>query len=135
MPSSGVHRDHRSAFDLVDELAEAAQTEQRRKRIQQLAQAQLLIVDEFGMRSIPPTPPRISSKSFTDDTDMARPSSPPTDPSRTGQDPRRQRRDIRHHWTASSTRPRSFPSKESPTGQDESGRPIQTVANFLPIAR
>ncbi len=44
---------YRSAFDLVDELAEAAQTEQRRKRIQQLAQAQLLIVDEFGMRSLP----------------------------------------------------------------------------------
>ena len=43
---------YRSAFDLVDELAEAAQTEQRRKRIQQLAQAQLLIVDEFGMRSL-----------------------------------------------------------------------------------
>lgn len=44
---------YRSAFDLVDELAEAAQTDHRRKRIQQLAQAQLLIVDEFGMRSLP----------------------------------------------------------------------------------
>jgi DNA replication protein DnaC len=44
---------YRSAFDLVDELAEAAQTEQRRKKIQQIAQAQLLIVDEFGMRSLP----------------------------------------------------------------------------------
>ncbi|HNY32097.1 MAG TPA: IS21-like element helper ATPase IstB [Fibrobacteria bacterium] len=44
---------YRSAFDLVDELAEAAQTDHRRKRIQQLTQAQLLIVDEFGMRSLP----------------------------------------------------------------------------------
>lgn len=44
---------YRSAFDLVDELAEAAQTEQRKKKVLQLAQAQLLIVDEFGMRSLP----------------------------------------------------------------------------------
>ncbi len=44
---------YRSAFDLVDELAEAAQTDQRKKKIHQLAQAQLLIVDEFGMRSLP----------------------------------------------------------------------------------
>lgn len=48
---------YRSAFDLVDELAEAATASvaARRKRIAQMAQAQLLIIDEFGMRSLPPT--------------------------------------------------------------------------------
>jgi len=44
---------YRSIFDLVEELAEAALAGQRKKRIHQLAQAQLLIVDEFGMRSLP----------------------------------------------------------------------------------
>ena len=46
---------YRSAFDLVDELAEAAtiSATARRKRIAAMVQAQLLIIDEFGMRSLP----------------------------------------------------------------------------------
>lgn len=46
---------YRSAFDLVDELAEAAtaSTAARKKRIASLVAAQLLIIDEFGMRSLP----------------------------------------------------------------------------------
>ena len=44
---------YRSAFDLVDELAEAAGTGTRKKRIHAFAAPQLLIVDEFGMKSLP----------------------------------------------------------------------------------
>jgi DNA replication protein DnaC len=46
---------YHSAFDLVDELAEAAtiSAAARRKRIAAMVQAQLLIIDEFGMRSHP----------------------------------------------------------------------------------
>jgi len=46
---------YRSAFDLVDELAEAAtiSVAARKKRIGTMVQAQLLIIDEFGMRSLP----------------------------------------------------------------------------------
>lgn len=44
---------YRSAFDLVDEMEAAEKAGQRRKLIHQFTQAQLLIVDEFGMRSMP----------------------------------------------------------------------------------
>lgn len=44
---------YRSAFDLADELAEAAETGTRKKRIQQLVLPQVLIVDEFGMKALP----------------------------------------------------------------------------------
>lgn len=44
---------YRSAFDLADELAEAAVTGTRKKRIQQLVAPQVLIVDEFGMKALP----------------------------------------------------------------------------------
>jgi DNA replication protein DnaC len=48
---------YRSAFDLADELAEEAANSAgaRKKRIAALVQAQLLIIDEFGMRSLPPS--------------------------------------------------------------------------------
>lgn len=44
---------YRSAFDLVDELAEASETGTRKKRIHQLVMPQVLIVDEFGMKALP----------------------------------------------------------------------------------
>lgn len=44
---------YRSAFDLADELAEAAETGARKKRIHQLVMPQVLIVDEFGMKALP----------------------------------------------------------------------------------
>ncbi|MDD5525607.1 MAG: IS21-like element helper ATPase IstB [Smithella sp.] len=45
---------YRSAFDLVEDLAEAFRMEQRKKLIQQLAAYNLLIIDEFGMKKMPP---------------------------------------------------------------------------------
>lgn len=45
---------YRSAFDLVEDLAEAFRMEQRKKHIQQLTKYNLLIMDEFGMKKMPP---------------------------------------------------------------------------------
>jgi DNA replication protein DnaC len=45
---------YRSAFDLVEDLAEAFRMEQRKKLIQQLTAHSLLILDEFGMKKMPP---------------------------------------------------------------------------------
>jgi len=44
---------YRSAFDLVEDLAEASRTETRKKMIQTLSKYQLLILDEFGMKKLP----------------------------------------------------------------------------------
>ena len=45
---------YRSAFDLVEDLAEAFRNEQRKKLVHQLAGYSLLILDEFGMKKMPP---------------------------------------------------------------------------------
>lgn len=45
---------YRSAFDLVEDLAEAFRMDQRKRHIQQLTRHSLLIVDEFGMKKMPP---------------------------------------------------------------------------------
>jgi len=45
---------YRSAFDLVEDLAEAFRTDQRKRLIQKLAKHNLLIIDEFGMKKMPP---------------------------------------------------------------------------------
>lgn len=45
---------YRSAFDLVEDLAEAFRMEQRKKHVQQLTKHSLLIMDEFGMKKMPP---------------------------------------------------------------------------------
>ncbi len=46
---------YRSAFDLVEDLAEAFRNELRRKLVHQLAKHSLLIIDEFGMKKMPPS--------------------------------------------------------------------------------
>lgn len=44
---------YRSAFDLVEDLAEAARSNERKALIMQLTRYRLLIVDEFGMKKMP----------------------------------------------------------------------------------
>lgn len=44
---------YKSAFDLVEELQEAFRTDTRKKHIDTLTRAQLLIVDELGMKKMP----------------------------------------------------------------------------------
>ena len=51
---NGYTVNYRSAFDLVEDLAEAFRMEQRKKLVQQLAKYNVLIVDEFGMKKMPP---------------------------------------------------------------------------------
>jgi len=45
---------YRSAFDLVEEMADALRLDQRKKLVAQLCRSQLLIIDEFGMKKMPP---------------------------------------------------------------------------------
>lgn len=45
---------YRSAFDLVAELDEALSAEARREYLRQLIRAELLIIDELGMKKMPP---------------------------------------------------------------------------------
>ena len=46
---------YRSAFDLVEDLADAYRNDERKKMVQSLTRHQLLIVDEFGMKKMPAT--------------------------------------------------------------------------------
>jgi DNA replication protein DnaC len=46
---------YRSVFDLLEEMAEAHALGVRRELIRQLTTSNLLIIDEFGMRNLPPT--------------------------------------------------------------------------------
>lgn len=46
---------YRSAFDLVTDLADALRTDQRKECIKKLCSYQLLIIDEFGMKKMPPS--------------------------------------------------------------------------------
>jgi DNA replication protein DnaC len=46
---------YRSAFDLVEDLADAFRNEQRKKLVHHLAKHSLLIIDEFGMKKMPPS--------------------------------------------------------------------------------
>lgn len=43
-----------SAFDLVEQMADALREEKRKKFIRQLVKYDLLIIDEFGMKQMPP---------------------------------------------------------------------------------
>ena len=45
---------YRSAFDLVEDMAEAFRDDMRKKMISQLTRYDLLIIDEFGMKKMPP---------------------------------------------------------------------------------
>ena len=45
---------YRSAFDLVEDMAEAFRNDIRKKMIMQLTRYDLLIIDEFGMKKMPP---------------------------------------------------------------------------------
>lgn len=45
---------YRSVFDLVEEMADACRTDQRKKLVAQLTRFNLLIIDEFGMKKMPP---------------------------------------------------------------------------------
>jgi DNA replication protein DnaC len=45
---------YRSAFDLVEEMQEAFRTDTRKKYVHALTRYQLLIVDELGMKKMPP---------------------------------------------------------------------------------
>ena len=45
---------YRSAFDLVEEMQEALRTDTRKKYVHGLTRYQLLIVDELGMKKMPP---------------------------------------------------------------------------------
>ena len=45
---------YRSAFDLVEDMADAFRNDMRKKYIQQLTRYDLLIIDEFGMKKMPP---------------------------------------------------------------------------------
>lgn len=45
----------RSVFDLAGDLAEAAAVNERRRAIQELVQANLLVIEDFGMKHLPPT--------------------------------------------------------------------------------
>jgi DNA replication protein DnaC len=45
---------YRSAFDLVEEMQEALRTDTRKKYVHGLTRHQLLIVDELGMKKMPP---------------------------------------------------------------------------------
>lgn len=45
---------YRSAFDLVEEMQEAFRTDTRKKYVHALTRHQLLIVDELGMKKMPP---------------------------------------------------------------------------------
>ncbi len=45
---------YRSAFDLVEDMAESFRMEKRKKLVSQLTRYQLLIIDEFGMKKMPP---------------------------------------------------------------------------------
>ena len=45
---------YRSAFDLVEDMADALRLDQRKKLVAQLTRADLLIIDEFGMKKMPP---------------------------------------------------------------------------------
>lgn len=45
---------YRSAFDLVEEMADAFRLDQRKKLVAQLSRFNLLIIDEFGMKKMPP---------------------------------------------------------------------------------
>jgi len=46
---------YRSAFDLVTDLSDALRNEQRKECIKKLCSYQLLIIDEFGMKKMPPS--------------------------------------------------------------------------------
>ncbi len=54
---AGIHNGYkvhyRSAFDLVEEMADAFRNDMRKKYIQQLTRYDLLIIDEFGMKKMP----------------------------------------------------------------------------------
>ena len=45
---------YRSAFDLVQDMADAARNDTRKKLVSQYVQYRLLVVDEFGMKKMPP---------------------------------------------------------------------------------
>lgn len=45
---------YRSAFDLVEDLAQSFRDDKRKKLIEQLTRHNLLIIDEFGMKKMPP---------------------------------------------------------------------------------
>ena len=46
---------YRSAFDLAQDLAEAEATGSRRQLVSQLCKVDLLVIDDLGMRRLPPT--------------------------------------------------------------------------------
>ncbi len=45
---------YRSAFDLVEDMADAFRNDMRKKMISQLTRYDLLVIDEFGMKKMPP---------------------------------------------------------------------------------
>jgi DNA replication protein DnaC len=55
---SAIHNSYtvyyRSAFDLVEDMAEAYRLDHRKKLVEQFTRYQLLIIDEFGMKKMPP---------------------------------------------------------------------------------
>jgi DNA replication protein DnaC len=46
---------YRSAFDLVTDLVDAARSDERKECVRKLCSYQLLIIDEFGMKKMPPS--------------------------------------------------------------------------------
>ncbi len=46
---------YRSAFDLVTDLTDAARNDERKECVKKLCSYQLLIIDEFGMKKMPPS--------------------------------------------------------------------------------
>ncbi len=51
---NGYNVSYRSIFDLAEDIAEAHALGTRRELVQQLVKPNLLIIDEFGMRKLPP---------------------------------------------------------------------------------
>ena len=46
---------YRSAFDLVSDLIDAQRSDERKECVKKLCSYQLLIIDEFGMKKMPPS--------------------------------------------------------------------------------
>lgn len=52
---AGYTARYRSAFDLVEDMAEAQATGTRKQLVQQLTKVDLLVIEDLGMRRLPPT--------------------------------------------------------------------------------
>lgn len=108
-------------LDLVQDFAEADATGQRRALVQQLTRVDLLVLEDFGMKSSAPSAAEDSSKCSSAATKRRRQSSPRIARRRTGASSSAMSPPRPRFWMASSRAPSSCNSRGAATGSSNAG--------------